>query len=283
MSTLRPGVIGLGMIGGGVAVSLAKSGRPATAVYDVRPGVSTELDGVPDQVDSPGAVAAESDVILLAVVSADQARDVLAGDSGVLSKARAGQIVVLLSTVSLESVRELAALCNEHEVALLDAGVTGGTQAATNGLVTMVGGPDEAVEKARPVLEDFSKAVIHCGPLGAGMVTKLARNAITYSMWAAVREATGLAAAGGVAPKKLLEVLESADDSVSPLLHLQLLAVDYKIGAEQREWAEGIADKDLAAAQELANELGLELPIVEQVRPRMPDVYGGTLDEPEPA
>lgn len=280
MTDLRPGVIGLGMIGGGVAVSLAKSGRPAAAVYDVRPDASAGLDGVPEPLASPADVAAASDVVLLAVLNAEQARDVLTGADGVLSVARAGQIVVLLSTVGLSAVRELSVLCAAHEVTLLDAGVTGGTEAATNGLVTMVGGPDEAVARAMPVLQDFSKAVVHCGPLGAGMVTKLARNAITYSFWAAVREATSLAAAGSVPPSKLLEVLESSGDTVSPLLHLQLMAVDYKIGAEQGAWAEGIADKDLAAAQELAAELGLSLPIVDQVRPRMHDVYAGELDLP---
>jgi 3-hydroxyisobutyrate dehydrogenase-like beta-hydroxyacid dehydrogenase len=276
-------VIGLGMIGGGVAVSLAKSGRPAAAVYDVRPDASAGLDGVPEQAASPAEVAAASDVVLLAVLDADQARAVLTAENGVLSRARAGQIVVLLSTVGLSAVRELSALCAAHDVTLLDAGVTGGTEAATNGLVTMVGGPEDAVVTALPVLQDFSKAVVHCGPLGAGMVTKLARNAITYSFWAAVREATSLAAAGSVSPSKLLEVLESSGDAVSPLLHLQLKAVDYKIGAEQAAWAEGIADKDLAAAQELAAELGLELPIVDQVRPKMHDVYAGELDVPEGA
>lgn len=279
--SLRPGVIGLGMIGGGVAVSLAKSGRPATAVYDVRPDATEGLAGVPALSESPAAVAAECDVVLLAVVDAEQAREVLTGADGVLRAARPGQVAVLLSTVSLAAVRELARLCADHDVALLDAGVTGGTEAATNGLVTMVGGPDEAVATAMPVLQDFSRAVVHCGPLGAGMVTKLARNAITYSFWAAVREASGLAAAGGVAPQKLLEVLESAGDSVSPLLHLQLMAADFRIPAEQAAWAEGIAAKDLAAAQELAADLGLALPIVDQVRPRIHDVYAGQLDAPE--
>jgi 3-hydroxyisobutyrate dehydrogenase len=76
---LRAGVIGLGMIGGGVALSLARSGRPVAAVHDVRPDAADDLDGVPDQVESPAAVAKECDVVLLAVVSAEQARDVLAG------------------------------------------------------------------------------------------------------------------------------------------------------------------------------------------------------------
>ena len=274
---MRAGVIGLGMIGGGVAVSLARSGHPAVAVHDVRPDAADGLEGVPACVASPAEVAEAADVVLVAVVDADQARSVL---ESLLPSARPGATVVLLSTVSLGAVRELASLCAEHDVVLLDAGVTNGPEAARNGLVTMVGGPDDAVTRAMPVLEAFSKAVVHCGPLGAGMTTKLARNAITYATWAAVREATGLAAAGGVAPRTLLHVLEKADDTVSPLLHLQLKAVDYTIAEEQQAWASGLADKDLAAAQELAAELGLELPITDQVRPRMADVYAGRLDVP---
>jgi 3-hydroxyisobutyrate dehydrogenase-like beta-hydroxyacid dehydrogenase/alkylhydroperoxidase/carboxymuconolactone decarboxylase family protein YurZ len=279
---LRAGVVGLGMIGGGVAVSLAASGRSAAAVYDVRPEAADGLEGVPAPVGSPADVARASDVVLVAVNTAEQAHDVLAGDDGLLAGAKPGTIVVLLSTVTLETVRSLSALCDEHEIVLLDAGVTGGTVAAKNGLVTMVGGPDEAVQRALPVLEAFSKNVVHCGPLGAGMATKLARNAITYAMWAAVREATSLAASAGVDPAKLLEVMQTADDSVKPTLHLELLVADYKIGEEQAEWAVGLADKDLDAAQALAAEVGIEVPITDLVRPRMAQVYGGELDGPMP-
>ena len=281
-AALRVGVVGLGMIGGGVAVSLATSGRPASAVYDVRPEAAEGLAGVPARVASPAAVAELCDVSLIAVNTAEQARAALAGEHGLLSTAAAGHVVVLLSTVSLASVRELATLCEAHGVTLLDAGVTGGSAAATNGLVTMVGGPDEAVASALPVLEDFSKAVVHCGPVGAGMATKLARNAITYSMWAAVREATSLAAASGVDPATLLEVMRTADDSVKPTMHLELLAADYHLSEEQAAWALGLADKDLDAAQELAAEVGVETPIVDLVRPRMKAVYAGELDEPLP-
>jgi 3-hydroxyisobutyrate dehydrogenase-like beta-hydroxyacid dehydrogenase len=277
MADLRAGVIGLGMIGGGVAVSLARSGHPAAAVFDVRPEAADGLEGVPACVASPAEVAQACDVVLVAVVDADQARAVLTGDDGVLAGSRPGLTVVLLSTVGLAAVRELADLCAASGVTLLDAGVTNGPEAARNGLVIMVGGPDDEVAAAVPVLEAFSRSVVHCGPLGAGMTTKLVRNAITYATWAAVREATSLAAAGGVGPATLLRVLEQAEDTVGPLLHLQLKAVGYTIAEEQQAWAAGLADKDLAAAQELAAELGLDLPIVAQVRPRMGDVYAGRL------
>ena len=274
MSLPSIGVVGLGMIGGGIAVSLARSGHPPVATYDVRAGAADDLEGVPACVASPAELAAVADVVLLAVVDADQARSVL---DDLLPAARPGTTVVLLSTVDLAAVRTLAGLCATHDVTLLDAGVTNGPEAARNGLVTMVGGPDDAVAAVTPVLEAFSRAVVPCGPLGAGMTTKLARNAITYATWAAVREATSLAAAGGVTPATLLHVLETADETVSPLLHLQLKAVDYTIGEEQQSWASALADKDLAAAQELGEELGVELPILAQVRPRMRDVYAGRL------
>jgi 3-hydroxyisobutyrate dehydrogenase-like beta-hydroxyacid dehydrogenase len=279
---LRAGVVGLGMIGGGVAVSLATSGRPAAAVYDVRADAAEGLDGVPAPVATVADVARACDVVLVAVNTADQARDVLEGEQGLLASAAPGTVVVLLSTVSLAAVRELSDLCARHEVTLLDAGVTGGSVAAQNGLVTMVGGPDEVVERVLPVLADFSRHVVHCGELGAGMATKLARNALTYSWWAAAREATGLAAAAGVDPAKLLEVLRTADDSVKPSLHLELMVANWKIGPEQVDWAAGLADKDLDAAQELAAEVGVETPLVDVVRPRMRAVYEGRLEEPLP-
>ncbi|MEQ6901567.1 NAD(P)-binding domain-containing protein [Nocardioides sp. YIM 152588] len=278
----RAGVIGLGMIGAGVAVSLAASGAPAAAVHDVRPDAADGLEGVPALSATPGDVARVSDVVVLAVVTADQAREVLEGERGVLAAARPGLVVVLLSTVSLAAVRDLGELCARHEVSLLDAGVTNGTSAAKKGLVTMVGGPDEAVGRAMPVLEGFSKAVVHCGASGTGMVAKLARNLTTYAQWAAVREATSLAAAGGVAPEKLLEVLRQGNGGVGPLLHLDLLAQGWQVPADQVESAAGLAEKDLAAAQELAGELGVEVPLADVTRPRVRPVYEGSLEEPLP-
>jgi 3-hydroxyisobutyrate dehydrogenase-like beta-hydroxyacid dehydrogenase len=275
---LRAGVVGLGMIGGGVAVSLARRGRIPN-VYDVRPAVSDDLDGVPAQASTIAEVARDSDVVLVAVLTAEQAHEVLAGNDGILAAAHEGLTVVLLSTVSVEAVHELAALCDCAGVAFLDAGVTGGTAAAENGLTVMVGGPDEAVDRARPVLEDFAKMVVHCGGLGTGMVTKLARNAFTYSVWAAAREAASIAQAGGVPLDRLLEVLQNNDGGTSPLTLLQVHAAGIEVPADRVESADALAQKDLAAAQEFAGSVGLKVPIVDVARPRMRAVYSGELPE----
>ena len=188
---LRAGIVGLGAIGGGAAVSMARRGR-IPAVYDVRPETADALDGIPAVKGSPADVTRDSDVVLIAVINAAQACDVLSGPEGILAAAKPGLIVVLLSTVSLAAVAELADICGPAGVTLLDCGVTRGDEAAQHGIVAMIGGPDDAVATAMPVLEDFARAVIHCGPLGAGMTAKIARNLITYGVWAVVDEAASV-------------------------------------------------------------------------------------------
>ncbi|MCW2718328.1 NAD(P)-binding domain-containing protein [Pseudonocardia sp.] len=260
--TSRAGVIGLGMIGGGVAVSLARRGR-VPAVFDIRPDAADGLAGVPAPLGSPADVARASDVVLVAVVDAEQARTVLTGDDGVLAGAHPGLVVVLLSTVAVPVVHELAELCARYDVALLDCGVTPGDKAAENGMVAILGGDPAVVERARPVLADFAKEVVHCGPLGAGMATKIARNVITYGCWRAVQEAAELASAAGVDPATLVTVIDTADPDGATLLSWLRMRIG---GAEAHRalvpQVVRLQDKDLAAAQDLAEHLGVELPLV---------------------
>ena len=96
------GVIGLGQIGAGVAICLARSSQLA-AVYDVRADAADTLDGVPPVVASPAELARQADVVIIAVVNARQTIDVLSGPDGVLSQARPGMSIVLVATVSIEA------------------------------------------------------------------------------------------------------------------------------------------------------------------------------------
>ena len=134
----KAGVIGLGQIGGGVAICLARA-EVLEAVYDVRPDASAKLPGVPAVAASPAEVAQRCDIVLIAVVDAKQVRDVLTGTDGVLSQARPGLTVVLLATVSLKDLTKLRKLTDAAGVGLVDCGVTGGPAAANNGLVCLVG------------------------------------------------------------------------------------------------------------------------------------------------
>ncbi|EIV92430.1 beta-hydroxyacid dehydrogenase, 3-hydroxyisobutyrate dehydrogenase [Frankia sp. QA3] len=266
--TLRAGVVGLGMIGGGVAVSMARRGR-VPAVHDVRPGASAGLPGVGDPLDSPAAVARSSDVVMVAVVTADQARDVIGGENGLLAGAHPGLTIVLLSTVALPVVHELAALCAGHDVGFLDCGVTPGDRAADHGMVAIVGGDQATVDAALPVLDDWARRVVHCGPLGAGMATKIARNVVTYGSWRAVSEAAALARAAGVDPARLAEVIDTADPEGHTLLTLlRLRGSDGTLPEAAGRKIQPLMTKDLDAARDLAAALAVDVPLVEVARTR---------------
>jgi 3-hydroxyisobutyrate dehydrogenase-like beta-hydroxyacid dehydrogenase/alkylhydroperoxidase/carboxymuconolactone decarboxylase family protein YurZ len=269
---LRAGVIGLGMIGGGVASALAAHGFPPT-VFDVRPDAVARVEGVSEQVATPADVARASDVVMIAVVDARQAEEVLVGEDGLLTAGREGLVVVLLSTVAISAVHDLAGLCAERGATLLDAGVT---QAGEAGLVVMLGGADEPIARATPVVEGFAQAVIHCGELGAGMATKLARNVVTYASWAVLREAAAIAAANGVDPERLLDVMRAAGDKgPTPTSMLQAQVAGQGLPPEQVGVVDHLAQKDLAAAQEFAGQAGVQTPIVDVVRGAMPAVLSG--------
>lgn len=273
-STLRAGVVGLGMIGGGVAVSLARSGS-APAVFDVRPDAADGLPGVPDVLASPAEVAAASDVVMVAVVNAAQARQAITGEDGILTAARPGSTVVLLSTVALPVVRELAAACAEHAVGFLDCGVTPGDKAAEHGMVAIVGGDAAVVESAGPVLAGWAKRVVHCGPSGAGMATKIARNVVTYGTWRTVHEAAALASAAGVDPGRLAEVIEAADPDGRTLLQLLgMRGADGELPDAVGRQISPLMTKDLDAALALAQDLGVSVPGVGVSRERAAETLG---------
>lgn len=275
MADVRAGVIGLGQIGSGVAVSMARRGR-VPGVFDVRPDATAGLEGVPAQLDSVAEVTRGSDVVLIAVVNAEQARDVLVGSGGLLAAAEPGLIVVLLSTVSITVLHELDDLCRGAGVILLDCGVTNGDKAAEHGIVAMIGGPDEDVARARPVLDDFARAVVHCGPVGSGMTTKIARNLIQYGSWAVVDEAANLVAANGISLQTLLSVMREADpDGKQALRLLDVRAAGITVPADYADRVAGLADKDLDAAAELGAALGVATPLAQATKPTIRDVYTG--------
>ncbi|MGW7576516.1 NAD(P)-binding domain-containing protein [Streptomyces sp. NPDC054765] len=286
--TLRAGVVGLGMIGGGVAVSLARSGR-VPAVHDVRPDAAADLAGVPDPLGSPAELAKVCDVVMVAVVNADQAREVIGGENGLLRAARPGLTVVLLATVALPVVHELAALCAGHGVGFLDCGVTPGDKAALNGMIAILGGEQRTVDAARPVLVDWAKKVVHCGPPGAGMATKIARNVITYGSWRTVAEAAALARAAGVDPARLAEVIDAADPEGRTLLQLlRMQDADGVLPEAVGQQIEPLMTKDLDAARDLAAALGVQAPLVETVRTQarrtlQPDAEPAPAPAPAPA
>jgi 3-hydroxyisobutyrate dehydrogenase-like beta-hydroxyacid dehydrogenase len=262
------GVIGLGAIGGGVAICLVRSGH-LKAVYDIRSDASDKLPGVPAVAASPAEVARQCDVVLIAVLDAKQTVTVLEGPEGVLSQARPGLNVVLLSTVSLEDLKGIRALTDAAGVGLVDSGVTGGINAARNGLVCLVGADEGIFSQVKPALEGFAKVVVHMGGPGAGMAAKIARNVIVYGSLRAGYEGVLLAKAAGVDVRKLVAAVEASSESVGGPLMLLGRDADPAMDPAERKLRESVCvllDKDLDAALELAKSVGASLPLAELAR-----------------
>jgi 3-hydroxyisobutyrate dehydrogenase len=270
---LRAGVIGLGAIGRGVAISLARSGHLGQ-VFDLRPEAVADLDGIASQESSAAGVARKSDVILVAALDERQVHNALTRDDGILAGAHADTIVVVLSTISVQAVHKFADLCAANGVDFLDWGVTPSDQAPNNGLLAFVGGPDAVVARALPVLNGFARAVVHCGPIGAGMTVKIARNVVSYCTWAVVDEAVDLAHAAGVDRDTMLAALHEADARNPQYLKmLEVRSSGFAVPSERIDIALATATKDLDAATALADLYAVRLPLTVATKPLIREVF----------
>ena len=276
----RAGIIGLGAIGGGIASALEKRDRSAV-VYDIRDDAGAAFP-LAENVDSPRQVAEKADVVLIAVVSAEQARDVLMGEDGVLAGAHAGLVVAILSTVSVAVIHEFDALSRDNGVDLVDIGVTGLPAAVAEGrLVCMAGGSDPVMAVATEVLDQFAASVHHLGPVGSGMAAKIALNAITYGTWRTVHEACSLAEGVGVDLPAFLSAVEEGD----PSGQLRFLLIG-SLGTTKRPTEfdpalleaarrmDVIMRKDLKAAQGLAGDLGVSVPLIDVAERQVSSTLG---------
>jgi len=142
------GVIGLGLIGDGVATSVLRRGLPLV-VCDVRSEATDQYRPDAQVASSPADLAARSDLVVVAVVDDGQVRAVLSGPDGGLAAAGEGTTVVIVSTISAPCVQAIGAEAAALGVPVLDCGVTGGPAAAASGdLVCMVGGDPQVIERA---------------------------------------------------------------------------------------------------------------------------------------
>ncbi|HXF60979.1 MAG TPA: 2-hydroxy-3-oxopropionate reductase [Caldilineaceae bacterium] len=202
------GFIGLGIMGRPMALNLLKAGFPLT-VYDLLPQPVAELVGAGARAaDSPAALAAAVEVVLLCLPDSPDVQAALRGPTGVLAGTKAGQIIVDMSTISPMAARELAAEAAAKGAIFLDAPVSGGQVGAVQGTLSiMVGGDAAAFAQVRPVLAALGKTILHIGESGAGQVAKACNQIIIAVTIEAVAEALVLAAKAGVDPAQVRQAL----------------------------------------------------------------------------
>jgi len=270
---VKAGVVGLGQMGGGAAVCLARAGRPLS-VYDIDPEAWRRLDDghlLPPVAANAAEVARNADVVVVLVVEAAQVWSVLEGPEGLLAGARPGLVVVVASTIAMTELDAMRARAAETGVIVVDCGVTcppGGH--AHKRIVGMVGADPEVFDRVREVLEDFTQAALLMGGPGAGMATKIVRNMMFYSTWLAAAEAVQLAVQTGIDVAKMAEInhLSEADAS-GPTMWLRSWAARDAVpgGATARfEHVRGVMLKDLDAADALREKHAIELPLIALMR-----------------
>lgn len=220
VATTRPpvpagaGVIGLGAMGGPIARHLAAAGI-TTVVTDLDPAAvaAAAAHGAVAAAD-PAGVTAAAGVVIVAVATDEQLRDVLTGPRGAFTRARPGSVVLLSSSALPQTCRELAAAAPDG-VDVLDAALTGGVRAAEAGSVTLlVGGDADALDAARPVLRPWTAAVHLLGGVGAGQVGKTVNNLVHWAQISALGQALELGRRlGGDVPALRRALQDSPTDS----------------------------------------------------------------------
>ncbi|HEX3614776.1 MAG TPA: NAD(P)-dependent oxidoreductase [Sporichthyaceae bacterium] len=205
MSATRVGFVGLGDMGGRIALRIARAGLPLV-VHDARPAAAAALEDAGALfVDSCARVAERSDVIGVCVVDDAQVRQVVREMEMHLCK---GKTVLVHSSVAPATMRELGAAIAGTGAAILDAPVSGSRPAADAGTLTvLVGGDGAVLERVRPVVDCFAKHVFHVGGLGAGEALKLANNVMLHMNHLIVLEALRFAVSQGIDEAAALEAI----------------------------------------------------------------------------
>ncbi|SAK96957.1 6-phosphogluconate dehydrogenase [Caballeronia hypogeia] len=257
------GVIGLGNMGRGMALSLKRGGYNVLG-FDAAPGVAEKLqeEGVQARA-SIADITRDSDVLILSLPTSDIVEKVVLGEGGVASNAKPGLIVVDTTTADPNSTRKVAAALGEVKVGLVDGPVSGGPKGAATATMTMVlGGSDEDVAAVEPILAVMSAKRVHVGPVGAGHVTKIINNLLTGVHLLATSEAIRAAEAVGVNPEKLVEALNGGSGRNSSTL------TNYPTWIFNDKFDSGftmkLMRKDVRLAMELLKSVNANAPIAKE-------------------
>ncbi len=250
---MRVGVIGLGNIGGHVAVNLVADGH-AVVVFDLEGARAAAVEGAV-AVASVAEVGAASEITVLSLPTPAVVRAV--ADEWATTAAK-GAVLVDLSTNSPEVVRELGGRLAASGHHLVEAPLTGGAIGAERRILSfMVGGDDDAVARVRPVLEPLGRAFVHLGVLGLGNTMKLVNSLVAFTTTWVSLEGLSLAAKSGIPVAQAVEVLRT-NGVANFYLDRMVENIDTRNGPTQ--FALALAAKDAGLIVETGRALGVPTP-----------------------
>lgn len=260
----KVGLIGLGNMGRGMALTLKRNGFEVVGT-DVAPATRESLakEGVSVR-ETIGEVVFECDVVILSLPTAAIVEQVVCGPNGILANAKPGLLVVDTSTSHPETTRRLAVALNAAGMNMLDAPVSGGPKGAITGTMAMViGGAKEDLDRAEPILAAMTAKRVHVGDIGAGHVAKIANNLFAAAHLLIAGEVTRMAAKAGVPTEQLLQGINAGSGRSFITEH------SYPTWIMNGQFDSGftmkLMRKDVRLSQELISALAIDLPMSAKV------------------
>ncbi len=263
---MKVAFIGMGTMGAPMALNILKAGHEVTVHNRTREREEPVAKAGAKRAASPKEAAAGAEVIITCVSDTPDVEQVILGDNGVIHGAQAGSIVVDMSTISPAVTRYIAKKLGEKGVKMIDAPVSGGSEGAQKGTLSiMIGGEAADVEKVRPVLEAMGKTITHVGPIGSGQITKAINQVIIAGTYWGVAEGIAIGLKAGLDMEKVVQAVGSGAAGSWGLTNRSgnMIKNSYPLGFRVR-----FHRKDLNIALEAARELGVTIPVaafVEQI------------------
>jgi 3-hydroxyisobutyrate dehydrogenase/2-hydroxy-3-oxopropionate reductase len=259
MTALKVGFIGLGRMGLPMSYRLLNAGFDLTVHNRSQGKVRQIAEAGANAATSVEEITSQADIVLACLPDVSAVEEVFLGVNGALANARPGQILVDHSTVGMATSKACAAAAEAKGAFFLDAPISGGTERAADGTLTiMAGGPADAYQRALPLFESMGATVRHIGPTGTGTVVKLINQLLVGIHSVAAAEAMVLGAKSGADPALVFEVVNSGwghsfmlDRNAPVMLDRDFEGVRTQIK---------VFLKDLGLIQDLTRELGVETP-----------------------
>lgn len=255
---MRLGFVGLGEMGRRMAARLVDAGHEVTVHNRTREREEPLASLGAARAASPADAATGAEVAVTIVSDTPDVEEVLFGPSGVAEGADPGAVVVDMSTISPTATRTFAERLAERNIGFLDAPVSGGTEGAERGTLTIfVGGAAEDLDRARPVLEVLGSTITHLGPAGSGQMAKTVNQVLVAGTFLAVAEGLVLGLEAGLDGALLIEALSGGAASSWALTNRgpRIVEGDYPLGFRVR-----LHLKDIRIALQEAGRLGIPLP-----------------------
>jgi 3-hydroxyisobutyrate dehydrogenase len=271
------GFIGLGTMGAPMEQRLLDAGHRVTVHNRTRSREASLAAAGAQRAATPREAAEGAEVLFTMVSDTPDVQAVVLGEQGAIHGLSSGSVLVDMSTISPATTRLIARALAEHGVAMLDAPVSGGSEGAERGTLSIMLGGDEAVlERVRPLLEVLGSTITRVGEVGSGQVTKAINQVIIAGVYAAVAEGMAIGLAAGIDLDAARQALGGGAAGSWVLEHRAQNMVEnrYPLGFRTR-----LHRKDLGIALEAARELGVAIPIAAYVEQIETSLVGRGLGE----